>query len=190
MRPDVAAPDRFTHRLKPFGINFMNRLSNIFPPHIIAHDRIVLMQCIKCETLSNYSAGLLRFTRFCDDFAVLEATRMLASESLLSIFITAHSAGRVGKGTLLSWLSGLQLWHVINSAPWNGGACLSRAVKGAAPFTPSSSFRAPRLPVTIHHLQVLKQDLDCQGSCPSSSGGEVLVPCLEGMRRNRHGSAQ
>ena len=117
MRPDVAAPDRFTHWLTPFGINFMNRLSKSFPPHIIAQDRIVLMQCIKRETLSNYSAGLLRFTRFCDDFAVPEATRMPASESLLSIFITTHGAGRVGKGTLLSWLSGLQLWHVINGAP-------------------------------------------------------------------------
>ena len=85
---------------------------------------------------------------------------MPASESLLSIFITTHGAGRVGKGTLLSWLSGLQLWHVINGTPWNGGAHLSRAVKGVASFAPSSSFRAPRLPVTIHHLRVLKQDLD------------------------------
>ena len=85
---------------------------------------------------------------------------MLASKSLLSIFITAHGAGRVGKGTLLSWLSGLQLWHVINGAPWNGGARLSRAVKGAASFAPSSSFHAPRLPITIHHLHLLKQDLD------------------------------
>ena len=85
---------------------------------------------------------------------------MPASKSLLSIFITTHGAGRVGKGTLLSWLSGLQLWHVINGAPWNGGACLSQAVKGTASFAPSSSFCAPRLPVMIHHLRILKHDLD------------------------------
>ena len=32
-----------------------------------------------------------------------------------------HGAGCVGRGTLLSWLSGLQLWHVINGTPWDGG---------------------------------------------------------------------
>ena len=85
---------------------------------------------------------------------------MPASKSLLSIFITTHGAGRVGKGTLLSWLSGLQLWHIISGAPWNGGAHLSQAIKGVASFAPSSSFHGPILPVTIHHLHVLKQDLD------------------------------
>ena len=90
MRPDVAAPDHFTHWLTSFGINFMNHLSNSFPPHIIAHDRIVLTQCIKCDTLSNYSASPLCFTQFCDEFTVPEATHMLASESLLCIFITTH----------------------------------------------------------------------------------------------------
>ena len=66
--PNVAAPDRFVHWLTPFGINSMNRTAENFPPETIARERFVLTQCVKPETLSNYSAGLLRFTRFCDDF--------------------------------------------------------------------------------------------------------------------------
>ena len=85
---------------------------------------------------------------------------MPASDSLLSIFITTHRAGQVGKGALCSWLSGIKLWHMINGAPWYAGPCVTRAVKGAASFTPPSSHHPPRLPITIHHLCSLKVHLN------------------------------
>ena len=108
LRPNVAAPDHFVHWLTPFGINSMNRAAENFPPETITCKRFVLTQCVKPETLSNYSAGLLHFTCFCDDFRIPEATRMPAKESLLCRFITSHGAGHVGKGTLTSWLARAQ----------------------------------------------------------------------------------
>ena len=49
MRPNVAAPNCSIHWLTPFGINFMNHLSNSFLLDIIACDWIVLTQCIKIQ---------------------------------------------------------------------------------------------------------------------------------------------
>ena len=157
--PYVAAPDRFVHWLTPFGINSMDCAAENFPPDTIARKRFILMQCVKLETLSNYSAGLLRFMRFCDDFRIPEATRMPAEESLLCLFITSHGASRIGKGTLTSWLAGLELWHSINNAPWLGRTHLARTIKGTASFSPATSSQPPRLPITIHHLHILRHHL-------------------------------
>ena len=154
--PNDAAHDHFVHWLTPFGINAMNRAAKMFPQETIACERFVLTQCVKLETLSNYSAGLLHFTCFCDDFRIPKAARMPAEESLLCLFITSHGASRiVGKGTLTSWLTGLELWHSINSTPWLGRTHLSRAIKGTASFSPATSSWPPRLPITIHHLRIL-----------------------------------
>ena len=46
---------------------------------------------------------------------------------LLCIFIT-RGAGKVRKGTLLLWLFGLELWHMINGAPGLGKSQLAHAV--------------------------------------------------------------
>src|SRR5882724_10598491 len=70
LHPMVPATDGFLHWLTPFGINHMNCLAKAFPPLIIAHNHIILFCSVTQELLSNYSAGLLCFTRFCDDFNV------------------------------------------------------------------------------------------------------------------------
>ena len=137
----------------------MNHLSLTFPLDVIICDRFVLVQSVSPQTLSNYAAGLIKFMQFCDDFDIPETARMPAAEPFLCIFITAHGAGKVGKGTLTSWLTGLKLWHTINGAPWLGKAHLSRAVKGATSFAPPSSTRPPRLPVMIDHLRTMKSNI-------------------------------
>ena len=91
----------------------MNCLSKSFPPSIIAHDRIVLCRSFAQNSLSNYAGGLFCFTRFCNNFSVPESTRMPVTESLLCLFITSHGAGRVGRGTLTNWITGIELWHSI-----------------------------------------------------------------------------
>ena len=152
LRPTVAAPQRLTHWLTPFGIDYMNRLSLSFPPEIVARNRLILSCSVSAATLSTYAAGLLRFTQFCDEFNIPETACMPASEALLCIFITSHGTGHIGKGSLINWLTGLELWHTINGAPWLGKHRVSHTVKGAAASAPPSSFRPPRLPITINHL--------------------------------------
>ena len=99
----------------------MNAESSQFPPEVIIHRRLVMSRCVLPNTLKNYASGLTQFTKFCDDFHILETDHMPASEVLLSTFITTHRAGSVGKGAVKTWVLGLELWHRINGSPWYGG---------------------------------------------------------------------
>ena len=48
----------------------------------------MLVKAVAPKTLSNYGAGLLRFTHFCESFKLAEDLCMPALEWLLSVFIT------------------------------------------------------------------------------------------------------
>ena len=148
------------HWLTPFSIKHMNQHVHHFPPSIITCEHILLTCSVTPQTLSNYVAGLLRFTKFCNDSGIMEDLRMPASEDLLCIFIMTHGAGRVGYCLLSNWLLGLEMWHLINSAPWMRRAHLARAVKGSATATPLSSSCSPRPPVTFTHLNLLHDTLN------------------------------
>jgi len=89
-------------------------------------------------TISNYASSLLCFTQFCDDYKIPKAFRMLASEALLTMFITCHGAASISASTMKHWLLGLDIWHKINGAPWLGQSTLKRAVKAASLLTPIS----------------------------------------------------
>jgi len=123
--PLVPAADRFIHWLTPFGIDYMNHLSKLFPLSVITCDHIILCHCITQTSLSNYASGLLCFTQFCNEFLVPKPARMPATEALLCIFITFHGTGHVGQGMLTNWITGLELWHSINGAPWLGKGTLT-----------------------------------------------------------------
>ncbi|KAF8573686.1 hypothetical protein K439DRAFT_1624891 [Ramaria rubella] len=138
-----------------------------------------MSHCIEPETLKNYAAGLLHFTKFCNDFSIPKSLRMPASESLLSSFISTRGTGSVSEGTIRSWLEGLKLWHHINSAPWHGGAELKHVIEvsisslacfaflillGAASFTPASLHMQKHNPVTFEHIIALRRRLDLTNS--------------------------
>src|SRR5882724_5967595 len=142
----------------------MNAESSHFLPEIIVRRWLVMACCVLPNTLKNYASGLTRFTKFCDDFNIKEVDCMPTSDFLLSTFVTTYGAGSVGKGMVKTWLSGLELWHRINSAPWHGGTELQRAVEGSAKLAPSSSHLAKRDPVTIQHLRALHRCLDLTNS--------------------------
>src|SRR5882724_13015700 len=72
LQPHVLAPDQLTRWLTPFGFNHMNALALFFPPHLITMSRTILSRSVATSTLSNYSSGLLRFSRFCDDYQIPE----------------------------------------------------------------------------------------------------------------------
>ncbi|KAF8586221.1 hypothetical protein K439DRAFT_1341413 [Ramaria rubella] len=109
---------------------------------------------IEPMSLKNYSARLIHFTKFCDDFNIPETRCMPASESLLCTFISKWGAGSVGKGSICTWLEGLKLWHQINSAPG----------MGASLFTPDTSHHAKRDPITFEHIKALCRHLDLTNS--------------------------
>ena len=89
---------------------------------------------------------------------------MPASEALLSIFITTQGDGSISKGTICQWVSGLKLWHQINDAPWLGRAILERSIQGASNFAPPSSITPKCDPVSMLHLQALRQHLNLTNS--------------------------
>src|SRR5882724_9794502 len=138
----------------------MDQLTQYFPPSIIACNHIILCHSVTQNSLSNYTSGLLHFTHFCNDFNICELARMPASEALLCLFISSHGASHVGHGTLTNWITGLELWHSINGAPWLGKKHLACPIKGAASAAPSPSSRLPCLPILISHLQMLHGALD------------------------------
>src|SRR5882724_2459465 len=137
LRSHVAAPYHVLHWLTPFGLACLNCLSSHLPPELLAWEHVVMSRSVHPKTLSNYSAGILRFTQFCDTFHIPEDLRMPAPEWLLSIFITTCGAssvggvaGSVGGSAIKTWLLRLQFWHLINGAPLSGTAHLNRAAKG------------------------------------------------------------
>jgi len=100
----------------------MNSETTLFPLEIIMCKHLIMAHCVLPVTLKNYAAGLSCFTKFCDDFNISEDEHMPASKCLHSTFITTHGTGSVGKGAIKTWISGVELWHHINGAPWLGGA--------------------------------------------------------------------
>jgi len=62
----------------------MDDASRKFLAHTIIRCCLTMANCILPSTLANYSAGLIGFMRFCDDFNVPESDQMPASETLLS----------------------------------------------------------------------------------------------------------
>jgi len=133
LRPHVLAADRFTHWLTPYGIAKLDQASHLFPTHEIIRHCLTMANSVLPSTLSNYSSGLARFTKFCDDFRIPEEDRMPASELVLSMFISNRVAGSVSKSTMRTWTEGLRLWHIINDAPWYSGSALSHTLKVCIP---------------------------------------------------------
>ena len=58
------------------------------------------------------------------------------------------------------WLLGLELWHVINLAPWHGAAHLKWATQGACTAAPKCSSLPKHSPVTLSHLLGLSSSLN------------------------------
>src|SRR6266481_1535814 len=67
LRPNVSATDRFLLWLTPFGISQMEQCSYFLPADIITCKRLLISCAVTPKSLSNYGAGLVRFTHFCDD---------------------------------------------------------------------------------------------------------------------------
>src|SRR5882724_10023799 len=160
LQPHISMADRFLHWMMPYGLNKLHSLSSLLPPHIIAHEHVMLVWAVKPKTLSNYGVCLVHFTQFCDSFNIPEPLRMPSPEWLLAHFITTHGAGSVGGGSLRTWLLGLELWHIVNGMPWHGTAHMKRAIQGSKSNAPPGASLSKWAPITLAHLHTLHSSLD------------------------------
>src|SRR5882724_1136147 len=153
---------------------------------MISHDIIIrhrpcMAKCVLPSTLNSYAAGLVHFTKFCDDLDIPEEDQMLASRLLLSHFIASHGAVSVGLGSMKTWLEGICLWHNINEAPWHGGAILKKTLNGAAKVSPIKSIQLKHEPVTIKHLRSWYHHLELSNSfdiAVFAVAGELILHIL------------
>ena len=108
LRPLVSAPNHFIHWISLHGLPLFQDQSHYLPPALIVHRPLVLANAIQPSSLSSYSAGLVRFTRFCDEYDIPENLHMPATEALLSIFITMQGAGSIAKA---QYANGFLAWN-------------------------------------------------------------------------------
>ncbi|KAG1804573.1 hypothetical protein EV424DRAFT_1474442 [Suillus variegatus] len=92
-------------------------------------------------------------------FRLFQTERMPAAEALLSQFMAAFT-GTTSAKTLNNWLAGLQFWHIINGAQWQGAQLLHHTHHGFSKMVPSSSRRTKCPPITIDALCILFDNLD------------------------------
>ncbi|KAF8229001.1 hypothetical protein L208DRAFT_1483633 [Tricholoma matsutake] len=117
------------------------------------------------NTQCSYASGLLHFTQFCDSHEVSEELQMLASGDLLAGFLANVAAHRVSYDCAKNWMSGLQFWHSLHGAPWNGKTSQVDIVhKGVKKHVPATSHCMPRSLVTMQHMYTLQQHLSTSNS--------------------------
>ncbi|KIO08906.1 hypothetical protein M404DRAFT_133542 [Pisolithus tinctorius Marx 270] len=161
-----------------------------------------MLQSLDHSTCSNYRAGLLHFTQFCNLLALLEEFHMPASSELISLF-SAHHTGHTSEKILNNWLTGLHFWHIINSAPWHRDDMLCHVHRGFMRLIPPSSKHAKCPPVTIETLCILHNCLDLANTFDASVWalasvafwsccclGELLIPSQNVFDPSKHVSRQ
>ncbi|KAJ3978537.1 hypothetical protein F5890DRAFT_1595856, partial [Lentinula detonsa] len=118
-RPNVRAVDRLHAWTTPYSQTKRIMDSTHLNPIIYESAELLWSKGIVDASKSNYAAGLLRFSQFCDRMGVSEQDRMPASEVLISGFMGSYS-GKCAGSTMRAWLSGLRQWHILHGAPWYG----------------------------------------------------------------------
>ncbi|KAG2101582.1 uncharacterized protein F5147DRAFT_762653 [Suillus discolor] len=164
-RPHILASDRVFLWTTPHGFDHQHELEQLFPESDILKMFFILTQSLDESTRSNYGAGLLRFTQYCDKLHIPETQCMPASNALLSAFIAA-SAGSISDSTASNWLAGLHFWHIVNGAQWHGtdSPLLHHMKRGLTRLVPPNLKRAQRPPVTLDTLVQLGQGLNLSNS--------------------------
>lgn len=156
-RPFVAAQDRIFKWTTPYALLYADEGRKFLSDRAFSHMQQVILASVDHKTRITNAAGPLRFTQYCDEFAISELDRMPASDALLAAFV---SSGAAKVGSAQHWVDGLRLWHDVHGAPWYGGPLLGRALTGVKKLAPASSHRAPRPPVTYEHMEALLRRLD------------------------------
>ena len=173
------------YRCTPFALRQRTNLETSLPKPLVDHSFLAVHNSLAPATRSNYGAGILCFTQFCDSWKISEEDRMPASAALLAAFVSCHIGSYLGK-TIKSWLSGIQSWHIMNWAPWIPSptfllfapqhVLITRLNNVSLAFSTTAHFFS--LPPT-HYLQCLVQPLGIWFWHPKHSGlSAVRLPIL------------
>ncbi|KIO15196.1 hypothetical protein M404DRAFT_113040, partial [Pisolithus tinctorius Marx 270] len=201
-RPHVITSDHLISWSSPHASNFLMALEARFPHSSVLQLFRVMLQSLDVNTRSNYGAGLLRFTQFCDELSIPESAHMPASTELIALF-ASHHAGRLSDKTLNNWLAGLHFWHIVNGAEWKANDKLHHVRRGFTKLVPPSSKHAKRPPVTLDALCVLHDQLVLNNSFDTAVWalasvafwccchlGELLIPSINAFNAVKHVSRQ
>ncbi|KAJ7301303.1 hypothetical protein DFH08DRAFT_616068, partial [Mycena albidolilacea] len=197
-RPHVLALDRIRTWSSPYAKEHQHHLLVVLPASEFDKAYAAVIGGLAPKTHENYAAGLLRFHQYCDTHHISEGTRMPAPHFLLTAFI-ADWIGRVGGGTVKSWMSGLKAWHDINGAPWDGDNRWVELARRTANKEGTAFKREQRGPVTMQHLVALRSQLHIHTpfdaaiwatACATFWGcrrlGETTVPSLADFNPKFH----
>ena len=155
LRPRVAAANRLLSWDTPWSVAHRDTLSTALPPTLVNSALAAVRSALAPATKTSYGGGILRFSQFCDEHGIREEERMPASYALLSAFIGTFK-GRVAGSTVRGWMSGLRAWHLVNHAPWHGDDKWVKLARSAANKEGVTHKKAPRSPISLEHLTVLK----------------------------------
>ena len=199
LQPHVPTKDRLLAWSSPHALSFDSELAARFLIEFCKNYFCVLSAAIDTPTKETYSAGVLRFTQFCDLHKVSEKERMPTSAVLLSAFLS-HYAGRVSGSAIKNWMSGLAMWHCLSGAQWFGDEGLvSKMKRGAIRMAPISTRREPRPPASLEHILTLLRCLTLSNlfdivvavvavcaflACCRL--GELTVPSRDGFAASHH----
>ncbi|KAG2041577.1 hypothetical protein BDR03DRAFT_856189 [Suillus americanus] len=173
-RPPVLASDHLLLWSTPAGQDWQSVLEQTYPDSFLFRLFQVMVRSLDTNTRSNYGAGLLRCTQFCNSIHIPKSKCMPAAKPLLSQFAAAF-AGTMSEKTLNNWLAGLQFWHVINGAQWHRSQLLHHTRHGFSKMVPPSSCWAKQPPVTIDALCILHDHLDLSDLFDAAVGAIALV---------------
>ncbi|KAJ6616506.1 hypothetical protein B0H10DRAFT_1799433 [Mycena sp. CBHHK59/15] len=158
-RPHVLAEDRLRTWKSPFAVEHDAHFRRSLPAEVVEKTYAALIASFTGPTQSNYVAGILRFHQFCDTHSISEDARMPTSHLLLAAFIANH-IGKVGGGTVKSWMSGIKAWHDVNGAPWLGEDRWVELARRTANKLGTAFKRTQRGPVTAQHMIALHAALN------------------------------
>jgi hypothetical protein len=106
LHPHVLASERLRCWVTPHALSYHNRVISQVSLSAALVLMEVMLSSLEPKTRSNYGAGLLRFTQFCDNLCIPKGDRCPASETLISAFIASY-AGNHSTDCVNGWLAGL-----------------------------------------------------------------------------------
>lgn len=127
---------------------------------------------------------------WCDLREIPEHDRLPISTSNLVLFL-AYLSRSHSSSVIRHTVAGLRHWHEVNNVPWAGSSPYVSKIRGAAQLHAPDHTRAPRPPVTLQHLEALRNGLSFSNTFDSAvyavaTGGywgvcrlgELTVPSL------------
>ena len=114
------------------------------------------------DTRTGYGAGLLMWHCFCNEKGVLEESRALASQELLSVFV-AHLAAAYSGRMISGYVNGVQAWHILHGLRWVlNKQEMDTMLKEADKLMPNASKQKKHQPYIPEFITMIKAHLDME----------------------------